>query len=169
MTIHPAVRTLSILLLVVALTGTAAVAAPPQGEAPAPSPEMQALMDQALERSGLKYRKVQDRFWFATCESKLVANCQILMTATPNILVMGVVIKQRKDLNVTPEMLAGLLHLNHNLERVKVGIDDDGDLFERVEVSTKGLDADEILADLKAVQDAIEPTAQAAQAAQAAQ
>ena len=162
MSIHPAVRKLSILILAAALCGPA-LAAPPQGEVPLPSPEMRALMDQALDRSGLKYRKVQDRFWFATCESKLVSNCQILMTATPTILVMGVVIRQKKDLSLTPELAAGLLHLNHNLERVKVGIDDDGDLFERVEVSVKGLDADEILADLKAVQDAIEPTAQAAQ------
>ncbi|HYX70341.1 MAG TPA: hypothetical protein VE825_14485 [Terriglobales bacterium] len=162
MTIPPAVRKLSLLILAVVLCGPA-VAAPPQSEVPPPTAEMQALMEQALQRSGLKYRKVQDRYWFATCDSKLVATCQILMTATPEILVMGVVIKKKDALNPTPEMLAGLLHLNHNLERVKVGIDDDGDLFERVEVSVKGLDADEILADLKLVQEAIEPTAQAAQ------
>lgn len=163
MTIHPALRKLFILLLAAVLMAPAAVAAPPQGDATAPSPEVQALMDQALQRSGLKYRKVKDRFWFGTCESKLVANCQILMTATPQMLVIGVVIKQKKDLSLTPDVLAGLLRLNHNLERVKVGIDDDGDLFERVEVTTRGLDADEILTDLKAVQDAIEPTAQVVQ------
>ncbi len=163
MIIRPAARTLAILLLAALLTGAPAAAAPPQGQASAPSPEVQALMDQALARSGLKYRKVQDRFWFAACESKLVPNCQILMTATPGVLVMGVVIKQKSDLDLTAERLAALLRLNHDLERVKVGIDEDGDLFERVEVTTKGLDVDEILADLKAVQDAIEPTAQAAQ------
>ena len=161
MTIPPALRKLSLLILAVALCGPA-VAAPPQEVAP-PTPAMQALMEQALQTSGLKYRKVQDRYWFATCDSKLVPDCQILMTATPEILVIGVVIKKKKDLSPTPEMLAGLLHLNHNLTRVKVGIDDDGDLFERVEVSVKGLDADEILANLKLVEDAIEPTAQAAQ------
>ncbi|HXZ29030.1 MAG TPA: hypothetical protein VEG08_13640 [Terriglobales bacterium] len=163
MRILPATRTLSILLLLVTLGGPAAVAGPPQAQPAAPSPELQALMDQALGRSGLKYRKVQDRFWFATCDSKLVADCQILMTATPDILVMGVVIKKKDALSPTPEMLTGLLRLNHDLERVKVGIDEDGDLFERVEVTTKGLDVDEILTDLKAVQDAIEPTARAAQ------
>ena len=163
MIIRPAARTLAILLLAALLTGAPAVAAPPQGQASAPSSEVQALMDQALQRSGLKYRKVQDRFWFAACDSKLVANCQILMTATPGVVVMGVVIKQKSDLDLTADRLAALLRLNHDLERVKVGIDEDGDLFERVEVTTKGLDVDEILADLKAVQDAIAPTAQAAQ------
>jgi hypothetical protein len=161
MTVPQALRKLSLLILAVALCGPA-VAAPPQ-EVASPTPEMQALMEQALERSGLKYRKVQDRYWFATCDSKLVADCQILMTATPEILVMGVVVKHKKDLSLTPEVAATLLHLNHNLTRVKVGIDDDGDLFERVEVSVKGLDADEILDNLKLVEDAIEPTAQAAQ------
>jgi hypothetical protein len=161
MTVPQALRKLSLLILAVALCGPA-VAAPPQ-EVASPTPEMQALMEQALERSGLKYRKVQDRYWFAACDSKLVADCQILMTATPEILVMGVVVKHKKDLSLTPEVAATLLHLNHNLTRVKVGIDDDGDLFERVEVSVKGLDADEILDNLKLVEDAIEPTAQAAQ------
>ena len=161
MTVPSVVRKLSLLILAVCLSAPA-VATPPQDVA-APTPEMQALMEQALQRSGLKYRKVQDRYWFATCDSKLVPDCQILMTATPEILVIGVVIKKKKELNPTPEMLAGLLHLNHNLTRVKVGIDDDGDLFERVEVGVKGLDADEILANLKLVEDAIEPTAQAAQ------
>lgn len=56
---------------------------------------------------------------------------------------MGVIVATKKTMNTTSDMMFKLLKLNHSLDYVKIGFDDDDDLFVRGEVKTRQLDLQE--------------------------
>ena len=58
--------------------------------------------------------------------------------------VMFVVVAEKKQLKVTPELMRSLLRMNDDFDRVKIGIDKNGDLFVRVDSSTRVMDVQEL-------------------------
>ena len=58
--------------------------------------------------------------------------------------VMFVVVAEKKQLKVTSELMRILLRMNDDFDRVKIGIDKNGDLFVRVDSSTRVMDVQEL-------------------------
>src|SRR6185295_4410688 len=85
--------------------------------------------------------------WVITHKGKSVPNPQTLVIATANFVIVGVVVVEKKDFQVTADSMFKLLHLAHDMDYMKVGIDDDGDLFVRSEVRTRAM----ILSEFKSV------------------
>ena len=138
-----------------ALMITAIVANIPTGALARPQtkvdPQVVAKMAQILERSGYAYKKAKDNIWVVTFKGKSLAEINVLVTTVENLLVMGVVIAEKDAMKPSPEMMFKLLHLAHDIDRVKIGFDDDNDLFLRAEVSAKCFE----LADFKAFMEQI--------------
>ena len=134
---------------------TALVANLPTGALARPQvktdPQVVARMAQILERSGYAYKKAKDNIWVVTFKGKSLAEINVLVTTVENLIVMGVVIAEKDAMKVSPEMMFKLLHLAHDIDRVKIGFDDDNDLFLRSEVTTKCFE----LADFKAFMEQI--------------
>ena len=114
-------------------------------------PQVIAKMAQILERSGYAYKKAKDNIWVVTFKGKSLAEINVLVTTVENLIVMGVVIAEKDAMKGSPEMMFKLLHLAHDIDRVKIGLDDDNDLFLRAEVSSKCFE----LADFKAFMEQI--------------
>ena len=134
---------------------TAFVANVPTGALARPQiktdPQVVAKMAQFLERSGYSYKKAKDNIWVVTFKGKSLAEINVLVTTVENLIVMGVVIAEKDAMKNSPEMMFKLLHLAHDIDRVKIGFDDDNDLFLRSEVTTKCFE----LADFKAFMEQI--------------
>jgi len=134
---------------------TALVANVPAGALARPQiktdPQVVAKMAQILERSGYTYKKAKDNIWVVTFKGKSLAEINVLVTTVENLIVMGVVIAEKDAMKNSPEMMFKLLHLAHDIDRVKIGFDDDNDLFLRSEVTTKCFE----LADFKAFMEQI--------------
>jgi hypothetical protein len=64
----------------------------------------------------------------------------VLIGEQEDVIVLGAVVKLKANLNLSSATLAKLLRLNHELDFVKVGIDNDGDLFLRAELHKASLD-----------------------------
>jgi hypothetical protein len=62
------------------------------------------------------------------------------------LAVLFALVAEKKDLKLTPEAMAKMLRLNSDLDRVKIGVDDDGDAFVRIDASIRILDTDEFKA-----------------------
>jgi hypothetical protein len=134
---------------------TALVANVPSGALARPQvktdPQVVAKMTQILERSGYTYKKAKDNIWVVTFKGKSLAEINVLVTTVENLIVMGVVIAEKDAMKNSPEMMFKLLHLAHDIDRVKIGFDDDNDLFLRAEVTTRCFE----LADFKAFMEQI--------------
>lgn len=104
-----------------------------------------------LEASGYTYAKAADGVWAISFEGKSLSKFNVIASAQPEILVLFTIVVEKKDLKLTPEAMQRLLKLNSDLDRVKIGIDKEGDLFVRVDLSVRALDAREMKENIEQV------------------
>lgn len=75
----------------------------------------------------------------------------LLVGSAGDVVVVGIVIRTKANLKLSPDLAVKLLRLNHELDWVKVGIDHDGDLFVRQELHEESLTKDEFNASVMTV------------------
>ena len=91
---------------------------------------------QLLQDSGLTHRKTGESTWVIERPGK---NPMLVATGT-EFLVLGIIVAVKKNMRVSNELNFRLLKLNHSLDYVKVGFDDDDDLFVRTELRIRTVD-----------------------------
>jgi hypothetical protein len=114
-------------------------------------PQTVAKLAQILERSGYTYKKAADNVWVANFKGDSLADIHVIVTSAEGLIVMGVVVAEKSTMQVTPEMMRKLLKLTHEIDRVKIGFDNDDDLFVRAEVSARLFDLEEFKFDMQQV------------------
>jgi hypothetical protein len=114
-------------------------------------PQVVAKLAQILERSGYTYRKATDNVWVVNFKGNSLAEIQVFVTSVENLVIMGAVVAKKASMKVSPEMMFKLLRIVHDIDRVKIGFDDDEDLFVRAEVTTKCFDVEEFKASMEQV------------------
>lgn len=82
----------------------------------------------------------------------------ILIAEQNDMVIIGTVVRPKATLDTSAATLLKLMRLSNDLDYVKIGIDSDGDLFVRVEVRSRMLDAAEFKT---TVQDVIKASAKA--------
>ena len=114
-------------------------------------PQTIAKLAQILERSGYTYKKAADNVWVANFKGDSLTDIHVIVTSAEGLIVMGVVVAEKSAMQVTPEMMRKLLKLTHEIDRVKIGFDNDDDLFVRAEVSARLFDLEEFKFDMQQV------------------
>jgi hypothetical protein len=111
-------------------------------EAPAPQSSAVKKIAQFLEQFGGTYTKASDAVWVVPFKGKALDSVDVLVAVAPesNVMVIGATIAKKKDLRLSQALLYRLLKYNHSADYVKVGFDDDDDLFVRAELNAKTLD-----------------------------
>ena len=84
-----------------------------------------------------------------------IGDFQILVGGDENYMLMGVVVAKKSQMRMSGELTFKLLRLAHAIDYVKLGLDDDEDLFVRTEVRIR-------LFDLQSLKDAVEDVSSAA-------
>src|SRR5438876_12272604 len=82
---------------------------------------------QLLEQSGYRYSKAGDNVWTIKFTGKSLSEFQVLVTSAQGIVVLGVVVAKKDEIKLTPQLMHNILKLTHNLDRAKIGFDDDDD------------------------------------------
>lgn len=113
---------------------------------------------QLLEDSGHNYGKAGENVWAIRYKGNHLSEFGVIVIGHENLLILVGVVAEKKDFNATPEMMKKLLSLNDDLDRVKVGIDGDGDLFNRIDLSLRVVDAQEFKANLEQISSAVDQT-----------
>ena len=106
-------------------------------------PQVVAKLAQMLDKSGFPYRKATENVWVINFKDRSSADINVLVTSAENLIVIGAVVAEKRAMKVSPEMMFKLLRLVHDIDRVKIGFDDDEDLFLRAELNSKCLDVAE--------------------------
>jgi hypothetical protein len=110
-----------------------------------------AKLAQILERSGYTYKKAADNVWLVNFKGDSLADINVIVTSNEGLIIMAVVVAEKSAMRVTPEMMRKLLKLTHEIDRVKIGFDNDDDLFVRSEVSARLFDLEEFKSDMQQV------------------
>ena len=106
------------------------------------NPQVVSKLAQILEQSGYPYKKAADNVWVVSFKGRSKADIPVFVTSAENLIVMGTVVAPKASMRVTPEMMFKLLRIVHDIDRVKIGFDDDEDLFLRAEVPNKCFDVE---------------------------
>jgi hypothetical protein len=113
---------------------------------------------QLLEDSGHNYGKAAENVWSIRYKGDHLSEFSVIVIGHENLLILVGVVAEKKDFNVTPEMMKKLLSLNDDFDRVKVGIDGDGDLFNRIDLSLRVVDAQELKTNLEHISGSVDQT-----------
>ena len=97
-----------------------------------------------INETGLSFTKAAENVWTVPYQGKSRKDIIVVASITGDLVTLFSVVAAKKDLKPTPEMLQKLLKFNSDFDRVKVGIDKDGDVFVRVDLSIRVLDKDEM-------------------------
>lgn len=117
---------------------------------------LQAKIGQFLEQSGGSFNKVADGVWTVPFQGKSLKNFNVIIAtdAESETIVVFAVIAEKKNLRLSQDLLYNLLKYNHAVDKIKVGISEEGDLNVRIDENGR-------LLDLQAFKDTLEQTAAA--------
>ncbi len=104
-----------------------------------------------LNESKISYTKQSETVWSVPFEGKQLKDISVVVSTADPIVVVFAVVAEKKDFKLTPELMQKLLRSNQDFDRVKVGIDKDGDIFVRVDLSARLLDVEELKANVEQV------------------
>jgi hypothetical protein len=125
-------------LLVIAFLASFSIAALGQPRSQVKTdPQVVAKLAQLLEKSGYSYKKAADNVWVVNFKGKSLSDINVFVTSAEGLIVIGAVVAPKRSIKPNGEMMFKLLRLVHEIDRVKIGFDDDEDLFLRTEVSSK--------------------------------
>ena len=102
-----------------------------------------ARINSLLQRSGYNFTAKTDTVWTVDYHGKALGSFKVILATQNGLLVTFVIVAHHDDILMDQDLAMTMLKLNHNLDRVKVGIDDDGDAFVRADENVRVLDQTE--------------------------
>lgn len=117
----------------------------PRAQTAGPGP---ARVTQLLQNSGYNFVQKTPTVWYIDFTGKSLKNFRVILSTTDDnsldgLVVIFVTVTQKAKMPVTTDFMSRMLHLNHTLDRVKVGFDNDGDLSVRSDCTIRVLDGAE--------------------------
>ncbi len=141
--------------LAVALLAMAGLCASSAAAQATPKSSDDAKVTHLLEGCGHQYKTYNTKdgpVWsIEELHGASLKNVRILLATNGGVMVMGVVVAEKAHMKVTAEFMHKLLRLTHDLDRVKIGFDNDEDLFVRIESPVRLLDAQDFKAQIDQV------------------
>jgi hypothetical protein len=126
---------------------------------PARAQECSSKVQELLSHSDIKTRTMAPCRAWAVTEFESIPRGDgltglLLIGSKDDVVVVGVVVRRKDRLHLTPELQLKLLQFDNELDYVKVGIDHDGDLFVRQDLRLSTITAEQLKNAVTAVADA---------------
>jgi len=101
-------------------------------------------MDALLKQTGYPYNTHNPTTWSIDLTRKNLGKVRVILSTGSDILVTFVIVAKKAAIQKTPQMMDALLTANHDYDYTKVGLDKDGDMFVRVDMPLRTVDASEL-------------------------
>ena len=98
---------------------------------------------QLLQASGYQFATHTPIVWSVTRTGSSLKSFKVVISVSEELMVIFVTVVPKARMRMTPEFMQSLLRFNYSLDRVKVAIDDDGDLCVRSDSSVRLADVQE--------------------------
>lgn len=93
-----------------------------------------------LKASGYEYTQKSDTVWYIVKHGDDLGDFKVIGANEGDLLVVFVTVATKAHMEMDMDLASKMLSLNHTLDQVKIGIDDDGDAFVRTDISIRILD-----------------------------
>lgn len=101
------------------------------------------IAQEISSKTGYQYEKLSDNVWKFLFTGRNMAEIDVLAVWQGPLFILGAIVTARHHLSQDQKLLDELLLLNNNLDRVKVGFNQENMLFIRVDLSTRTIDFQE--------------------------
>jgi Putative bacterial sensory transduction regulator len=108
-------------------------------------------MDAMLKQTGYPYTTHNPTTWSIDLTRKSLGKVKVILSTGSDILVTFVIVAKKAKIQKTPQLMDTLLTANHDYDYTKIGLDKDGDMFVRVDMPLRTVDA----AELKSIVDQV--------------
>jgi putative sensory transduction regulator len=108
-------------------------------------------MDAMLKQTGYPYTTHNPTTWSIDLTRKNLGKVKVILSTGSDILVTFVIVAKKAKIQKTPQLMDTLLTANHDYDYTKIGLDKDGDMFVRVDMPLRTVDA----AELKSIVDQV--------------
>jgi hypothetical protein len=108
-------------------------------------------MDAILKQTGYAYTTHNPTTWSVDLTRKNLGKVKVILSTGSDILVTFVIVAKKAAIQKTPQLMDTLLTANHDYDYTKIGLDKDGDMFVRIDMPLRTVDA----AELKSVIDQV--------------
>jgi len=105
-----------------------------------------AKVGQLLKASSYDFSQKTDSVWSADFKGKSLTSFRLVVAVQDDVMVTFVTVAEKPRIPLSVDFMHKLLRFNSSLDRVKIGLDDDGDLFVRCDASVRILDGKELAA-----------------------
>jgi hypothetical protein len=105
-----------------------------------------AKVEQWLKQAGFNSTKAADNVWLVKSKGNALQDFNTLIATNEGVVVIGVVMANKKDFKMSQDLLFKILKLAHDIDFIKIGFDNDDDLFVRLERKVRLLDFEEFKA-----------------------
>ena len=116
-----------------------------------PSESGAAKVQRLIAGSGFTSQHPNGTSWVIPATGPAIGSYKLFVAVSGDIVVIGAVVAQKRQIPQTPAVLQELLKCNHDMDYVKIGLDSDGDAFARIEINSRFLDAEEFRKIMKQV------------------
>jgi hypothetical protein len=100
-------------------------------------------VDTLIAQSGYTFTKIKSNVWTINYTGKTLPKFKVIITTSQDMVVMFVTLITKDNFQLTSEAMYKMLRINYRLDRIKAGIDNDGDVSVRIDVSSRTLDLPE--------------------------
>jgi len=114
------------------------------GSTPLQAQPEAARIEKMLKDAGLSYKTHTPNTWSIEFERKTLGKFRVIVSTGSDIVVTFAIIAKKANINKTPKLMETLLTANHEYDYVKIGFDNDGDLFVRVDNLMRTTDSREM-------------------------
>jgi len=101
-------------------------------------------LEKLLSQSGYSYVKNSDTVWHIDYNGKSLPKYMLVITKNDEVVVIFVTVARKDNMILTSEAMQKLLQANFNYDKVKIGLDHDGDLSIRIDQSIRSTDIQEL-------------------------
>ena len=101
-------------------------------------------MDAMLKQTGYNYTTHNATTWSIDLNRKNLGKVKVILSTGSDILVTFVIVAKKAAIQKTPQMMDALLTANHDYDYTKIGLDKDGDMFVRIDMPLRTIDATEL-------------------------
>jgi hypothetical protein len=153
MTRNPAFRITALAAIVILMFSPWSRTATPQQPSAATRASAAKVLP-LLKESGYTYKTISESVWTMEWSRPSLGKFTVLMGVQDDQFVAGVVIAEKARIPITVDLMHKMLTLGNDLDYVRIGLDNDGDAYVRVEVRTRVMDLVEFKSDVEGMADA---------------
>ncbi|MFZ5806201.1 MAG: hypothetical protein ACOY3I_03195 [Verrucomicrobiota bacterium] len=106
-------------------------------------PDPFAIAQEVSEKTGYQYEKISDHVWKFLFTGRHMLEIDVLAVWQGQLFIFGAIVVSQQMLNGDKKLSNELLLLNNNLDRVKIGFNQENMLFVRSDISVRTLDFQE--------------------------